>query len=64
MYEEMAHYIQHKSPPLQVGTLALNRPRRQPPKRPQRRAKNRIWFYLGGLIVLAALVGLIAWGGF
>ena len=65
IYEEMAHYIQHKSPPLQVGTLALNqpRPRRQPLKRPQRRARNRVWFYLGGLVVLAALAGLITWGG-
>ena len=62
IYEEMAHYIQHKSPTLQVGTLALNRPRRQPLKRPQRRARNRVWLYLGGLVVLAALAAFIAWG--
>ena len=64
IYEEMAHYIQHKSPALQVGTLALNRPRprRQPPKRPQRRRQNRVWLYLGGLVVLAALAAFIAWG--
>ncbi len=63
MYEEMADYIQHKSPTLQVGTLALNQPRRKPLKKPQRRARNRVWFYLGGLVVLAALIGLIAWRG-
>lgn len=63
IYEGMAHYVQHKSPTLRVGTLALNRPRRQPSKRPQRRARNRVWFYLGGLVALAALAGLIAWGG-
>ena len=33
----------------------------RPPKRLQRRARNRVWFYLGGLVVLAALAGLIAW---
>ena len=66
IYEEMAHYIQHKSPTLQVGTLALNQPRarRRPPKRLQRRTQSRVWLYLGGLIVLAALACLIAWGGF
>ncbi len=62
IYEGMAHYIQHKSPTLQVGTLALSRPRRQPPKRPQRRTQNRVWFYLGGLVALAVLASLIAWG--
>ena len=63
IYEEMAHYIQHKSPPLQVGTLALNQPKRRPLKRPQPRTQSRVWLYLGGLVVLAALAGLIAWGG-
>ena len=65
IYEGMAHYIQHKSPTLQVGMLGLNRPRprRQPSKRPQRRVRNRVWLYLGGLVVLAALASLIAWGG-
>ena len=63
IYEEMAHYIQHKSPPLQVGTLALDQPKRRPLKRPQRRKQNRVWLYLGGLVLLAALAGLIAWEG-
>ena len=61
IYEEMAHYIQHKSPPLQVGTLALNRPR--PRRPPQRRTRSKVWFYVGGLVVLAALAGLILGGG-
>ena len=62
IYEEMSHYIQHKSPTLQVGTLALNRPRRKLSKRPRRRRRNKVWFYLGGLVVLATLAGFIAWG--
>ena len=62
IYEGMSHYIQHKSPTLQVGTLALNRPRRELPKRSRRRRRNKVWFYLGGLVVLATLAGFIAWG--
>ena len=62
IYEGMSHYIQHKSPTLQVGALALNQPRRKLPKRPRRRRRNKIWFYLGGLVVLATLAGFIAWG--
>ena len=63
IYEGMAHYIQHKSPTLQVGTLGLNRPRQQPPKRQRQRARSRVWFYIGGLVALAALASLIVWGG-
>jgi len=63
MYEGMARHIQQKSPKLQVGAgrLGLNPPQRhRSTKSVEQRSPNRVWIYLGGIVLLLAVAGLIA----
>ena len=56
-----SHYVQHKLPTLQVGTLALNRPSESRPKDRDGAGETRFGFRRG-LVVLATLVSFITWG--